>query len=367
MFGTLRLARKGLSEEQRADYSAHFCGACHALRDLGGRPASLLTNYDQTVLALVLGALDPGASQESAPCTALPWRKVRVQMLSPDARSLVAALDIAAVQAKLCDDIEDEGLWTRRAALRLLRSRAARASGELRRLGFRVELFDTLASRQGSLERRTRVTLQELAAPTAELTGEMFAHTAIVTGRAKLVGLLRTTGKALGRFIYAWDAVLDLDEDLRKGRFNAIDRCYGSGPWLVPVGLYLHVQLDVLDRAFAAILLGRRGLLLAHLAQTLRMRVSTRIGDPANLRRVQAQAGDCDCGACDCDVCDCSCCGDSASETSGLQCGDTHCTLCDCCWFSGRDSGKGRGKRRRSKMPTDADDPPHGEEGRSED
>ncbi|MCZ6794396.1 MAG: DUF5685 family protein [Planctomycetota bacterium] len=60
MFGSLRVEKRALSRESRDLYQAHFCAGCQALARFGGRPAALLTSYDQTFLffLLVLSALE---------------------------------------------------------------------------------------------------------------------------------------------------------------------------------------------------------------------------------------------------------------------------------------------------------------------
>src|SRR5437868_1080189 len=100
MFGHLRVRRRGLTCADRERYQAQFCGGCQALRELGGRAASLLTNYDQALLYLVYAALESTHTPRPIAlrsCTGVPFRQVPVQSLSPQGRSAVAALTILLV------------------------------------------------------------------------------------------------------------------------------------------------------------------------------------------------------------------------------------------------------------------------------
>ncbi len=242
MFGALRLARDCADVRQREVYSAHFCAACHALRAAAGRTAAVTVNYDQTVLALLLSALADPASPVARPCVAVPLRRVRVQPLSAAAAELLALANLGAVEAKLRDDLEDEG-WTRRlsrhVALWGLRGSLARGRGRLAKPRFaEVRRFlAALPDRQRRVERQLRARpravdraacLTRAAAPSAALGGAVFAAAAELSDRNDLRAQLRRGGAALARFVYVLDAIEDLHADRRRGRFNALDAA-GAG------------------------------------------------------------------------------------------------------------------------------------------
>lgn len=340
MFGFLRLRKRGLSEADALLYRAQFCGSCHAMRAFGGRPVSLLTNYDQAFLHLVAAALE---SQGAAPpvewrgCTAIPFRKVPVQVLTPTTSRAVAALTVALVEAKLRDDLADEKGRLHTFALRLVSGPARQAVDFLRGEGFAVERLETLAERQAAAEADPHPSLHALSDPTADLLGEIFAWIGAITSRADLQVPLRALGSALGRFIYVWDAVTDADRDRARGAFNALQAVYGDTWPRDGARAFLAHDLDAFEHALEALPAGEYAQLEQRLASSIRHRLNAALPVPrcsatAFLPELPGLRGagqrgdcDCDCGGCDncgdcCDGCDC--------------CSDCDCARCgnlDCC------------------------------------
>src|SRR5690606_41101231 len=132
-----------------------------------------------------------------------------------------AAQIVVAVRAKLAADCED-GVrpLLKRTVLRALRGPGAKARAALVGLGFPVELFDELPAAQRALESAPgSVSIEALARPSAELSGQIFAHAALAVERVELAPALQRFGAALGAWIYAFDAWQDLADDVRLGRF----------------------------------------------------------------------------------------------------------------------------------------------------
>ncbi|MEW6280865.1 MAG: DUF5685 family protein [Candidatus Eremiobacterota bacterium] len=318
MFGDLGIQQDLLTCAQRREYMTHFCGACHLMAEFGGRPAALWMNYDLTFLAMLLSGLEaPGPPPRLRPCTAVPWRSVRVAHLPPWGREALAAIHLALVRAKLEDDCRDEGGLLKRVARAWVRGYAPAVRRALS--VFLLKSIEGLPDRQHRVEQTSR-DLDELARPTAGAVGDILAHTAELSGREELRGELRLLGERLGRFLYLLDAARDRAEDRRRGRFNALDRAGVRDP--EPL---LRATLDDLRAAlepFRALpgldTLG--GPLLASLE-----------------RRASLGPADCDCGDCanccdsapGCNCGDCCRCGDTSPGCDGCKC----CDACpgDCC------------------------------------
>lgn len=362
MFGFLRIAKKGLLKSDRALYNAHFCAACHTNAAFGGRLTSLLTSYDQTFLMLVFSALDEHRKEAPVmrPCTAFPLRRVAVQPTSATAGRLLAALNVSLVDAKLKDDVQDEGRLRSRLASRLLARRSESAREVLQAHDFPVDVIDRLRQRQSDAESSEQPDLTTLSTPTADVLAEIFGFVATLTVRPNYETTLRRLGEALGRFLYVWDALEDLKADQKAGRFNAIVASFGpeapssllgrpdgpSGAPRLPAyepavrGILLQ-SLRHMERALDELPLGARVALTSQLIATLRGKVTSRLGEAAKpatcnriapnswlpfgtsnpgwlhamRRRAQLQRGDCDCG--DCGGCDSCCeCGDCCSGMS---------------------------------------------------
>ncbi len=323
MFGFLRIARHRLDDGDRAAYRAHFCATCHALRDFGGRPASLLTNYDATAFALVVGAFDAGEPAR-ARCTALPIRHVDVQPLSAPVARFTAAFTIALADAKLEDDVADEGRWWARVARRALGGRVTRARDALDRAGYDVAHLDRLGATQRAIERSGCGDLGALSASTAAALAAGFATGVRLAGRPDAEPIAARIGSALARYVYVVDALEDRAVDRRRGRFNAIDASIAVGGTEADAFALARAELATLRGGIDALPIGRSRRVLSALHETLASRVDRRErhGAPSSAR-FATQRGDCDCACAAPDCCadgdGCSCCGDC---------------FCDCCWWN---------------------------------
>lgn len=351
VFGNLRWSRCGKSVEARRLYKAQLCASCHAMRDFSGRPSSLLANYDQSLLVLVLSALAGGAV-ESRRCTAIPWRTVDVQDLPPALRTFAAAGNLALVDAKLRDDLDDGGRWFTAPLRWLLRRKTRRAIAHLEAVGFPTGLVVDLPKRQAQVEQHAEIDLAGLAEPSANLLGAIFAHGGRLAGAGEQASVLERFGRAVARAVYGFDALDDHDDDRTKGRFNAVahvaDRVGHHAAVEAARAFVEHAAIEA--QQCATVLLPRdRSVMVAEVLQRLTQRAGAcrdhLLGRPAAAAVRPAEAGDCDC-ACDgcsgCDGCDCSCDGADGG-------GCCHGNCCDpCCWSdSNHRSQKATGSHKR--------------------
>ena len=343
----LRIARDRLNAEQRDRYHAHFCSGCHALRSHNGLLSSILTNYDQTVLSLVLGGYGSAENFDLLPCTAVPIRKVEVQRLSPAASNYLAAVTVALAGAKVEDDVDDEGGLKHKLARRLLADRVLTAQSDLRSHGFPVSILKELPTEQRECESDVSASLDCLVRPTAEMLGQVFAFGGTVTGQLPSLTALRQLGEALGEFVYLWDAVVDRDADLRKRRFNALSSYFAQGGNAAQLGERLRECLHRCHVALGDANLEANADILSALLESMRARVSRELGRPiAHTTSAASQRGDCDCCACGeaCSLCDCSSC--DACEGC--------CSCCDilpCDCFKKRKKRKKRGGSSTDPLP----------------
>ena len=110
MFGYVLPSRDRLDERERERFRAVYCGLCHTLRERYGFAASLLLNYDFTLLAILL------SSGDEEPCTVRrcavhPCKGCRAQTSTP---ALEAAADRTVILSwwQLRDHIADHGFWS---------------------------------------------------------------------------------------------------------------------------------------------------------------------------------------------------------------------------------------------------------------
>lgn len=376
MFGHLRISRCRLGENDRSLYSSHFCSVCHNLHAFAGRDATLLTNYDVTLWSLVasgVSARDYAGTAPARPCTALPFRRVAVQTLTPETGASLAALTVLLAWAKLEDHRQDGGALLGRLGQLWLGGKEKKARDYLARRGYPLASLLELPALQAAAEKREAPDLDTLCRPTSQALSDAFAWIASLSARPDLVPPLRSLGQGLARFVYLWDALEDLEKDRRSGAFNAIRAVWGKRFGAGSVRGELSRSLDGVAQALDRLPLGNRRKLCLELVESLRGSLA---GHPAlrqesvpapGPRRRMAVAGfvrpsdcdcDCDCGdscCCDCGGGDHSCCGGSGCDGGDsarlLSCCDwlDCCSGCDCCCCYGDDDGPDREKKKTSR------------------
>ena len=136
MFGYVLPSRDRLDERERERFRAVYCGLCHTLRERYGFAASLLLNYDFTLLAILLSSGDEESCAVRR-CAVHPCKGCRAQTSTP---ALEAAADRTVILSwwQLRDHIADHGFWSGlkyRFASLFLR-------GAYRRAGERLPRFD---------------------------------------------------------------------------------------------------------------------------------------------------------------------------------------------------------------------------------
>lgn len=213
MFGYINISRDGLSQERQERFRAYYCGLCHTLKSRYGQLSRFTLSYDMTVLYLLLTALyEPEGREAEAKCLPHPM-KPHLTVLNEFA-DYCADMNLLLCYHKLLDDVHDEG------------SLAARGREKLFRENYRKlavlypetsRLVETVLSDLGQKERDGTLTADEGANATARILGTIYAPR-----QDEWTEPLIRIGEGLGRFIYLMDAYDDLDEDIRKHRFNPL-------------------------------------------------------------------------------------------------------------------------------------------------
>lgn len=323
MFGTLR---PGCGCNGTAGtYRSNFCGACHNLAEWG-RGWSLATGFDFAFLHMLLVALE-GAEVKTAPCTALPWRKLPVRSATAEGRQWLNAFYFLLMREKCRDDLQDGESFRGRLGLKLLSQRTALAEEVLSRSGFPLANLVNLNRRQAEAEGSPNPTLESLFQPTSDILGEAFPHLAILAGRPRSQVGLRQLGRGLGAAIYLKDALEDREKDLKRGRFNALLACRCS-PELARAVIsrelaLARVGLDALEIATDKTTIES---VIDQLEKSLR---PTRNARPKRSRK--SQRGVCELLLC-CDLSVCCSGAECLTCFDGVACCDAAaCCPADCC------------------------------------
>ncbi|GAB2749681.1 DUF5685 family protein [Streptomyces bullii] len=231
MFGIVRPCRHRLGEKLTAQWMAHLCGLCLALRGDHGQLARVVTNYDGLLVSVLTEAQSErgtgGGRRTAGPC---PLRGMRTASVAHgDGARLAAAVSLVLASAKVRDHIADgDGLLARRpvalAARRVAASwdRAGVRTGS--DVGFDTAVLVDAVDRQAGIETLAGPGTPILAVtePTETATAAAFAHTAILAGKPRNAEPLAEAGRLFGRLAHLLDAVEDRDADAVSGTWNAL-------------------------------------------------------------------------------------------------------------------------------------------------
>lgn len=217
----------------RAEWMAHLCGLCLALRGDHGQFARTATNYDGLVISVLVEAQSPrteGANawrRTAGPC---PLRGMRTASVARgEGARLAASVSLVLASAKMRDHVADgDGLLARRpvaAAARRVAAKWDRAGARTgSELGFDTAVLVDAVERQAGIEALAGpdTSLLAITEPTETATAAAFGYTAVLAGRPANRAPLEEAGRLFGRLAHLLDAVEDLTEDAAGGAWNPV-------------------------------------------------------------------------------------------------------------------------------------------------
>ena len=219
MFGYVRPAMDRLTEEERRDYGALYCGLCHALGCRYGPVSRWILNYDFTFLSALLSG---GGETEERRCIASPFRPKLVAVGDP-ALDLAADLSVILAGYKLRDEVLDASFFKAQGC----RAVGKALGGAFRRASQTHPHFAESTRRE--MDRLLR--LEKARCPNLDEPADTFAS--LLAGIAGEVEhpvqrrVLEQFFYHLGRWIYLTDALDDLKRDAEEGQYNPILLRYG--------------------------------------------------------------------------------------------------------------------------------------------
>ncbi len=219
-----------LGERFKAEWTAHLCGLCLALRGDHGQFARIVTNYDGLLVSVLTEAQSgtaPEARRTAGPC---PLRGMRTASVAQgEGARLAAAVSLVLASAKVRDHVADrDGLLARApmaaAARKVARGwdRAGARTGAS--LGFDTAVLVDAVDRQAGIETLAGpgTSVLVVTEPTETATAAAFAHTAQLAGRPGNAPALAEAGRYFGRLAHLLDAVEDQGADAVAGAWNPL-------------------------------------------------------------------------------------------------------------------------------------------------
>jgi len=230
MFGIVRPCTHRLSQGLKAEWMAHLCGLCLALRGDHGQFARVVTNYDGLIVSVLTDAQSGSAQAPRRTAGPCPLRGMRTASVAKgEGARLAASVSLVLASAKIRDHVADRnGLLRRRPVAAAARKVAAgwdRAGARTgAALGFDTALLVDAVDRQLGIEELAGpgTPLTVITEPTETATAAAFAHTAVLAGRPGNAAPLAEAGRFFGRLAHLLDAVEDRAADAAEGAWNPL-------------------------------------------------------------------------------------------------------------------------------------------------
>ncbi|MET9468370.1 DUF5685 family protein [Streptomyces sp. NPDC006544] len=230
MFGIVRPCTHRLGERFKAEWMAHLCGLCLALRGDHGQFARIVTNYDGLLVSVLTEAQSgpvAGARRTAGPC---PLRGMRTApVANGEGARLAAAVSLVLASAKVRDHVADRDGLLARAPIALAARGVARGWDRAgartgASLGFDTAVLVDAVDRQTGIETLAGPGTPVLVVtePTETATAAAFAHTATLAGRPGNAAALAEAGRYFGRLAHLLDAVEDQGADAAAGAWNPL-------------------------------------------------------------------------------------------------------------------------------------------------
>lgn len=240
MFGYIIADQSSLTQPQKDRYKGCYCGLCAALKNRHGAFGRLTLTYDMTFLVLLLSSMyEPEERRRMETCVAHPIRKHFCW--ETDFTAYAADLNVALAYHNCRDDFEDDGSVVGFWESEFLTEQYQTVREALPR---QCEAIERCLKNLAALEASGAQEPDAAAACFGELMGALFC-----TG-GTFDGFLRPFGEALGRFIYLLDAVMDLEDDLKKNRYNPLKALKAQGYTDEDFRLVLTTQLGAVSESF---------------------------------------------------------------------------------------------------------------------
>ncbi|MFH8597351.1 DUF5685 family protein [Streptomyces rimosus] len=230
MFGIVRPCTHRLSQGLKAEWMAHLCGLCLALRADHGQFARVVTNYDGLIVSVLTDAQTGRVAERRRTAGPCPLRGMRTASVAKgEGARLAASVSLVLASAKIRDHVADRnGMLRRRPVAAAARKVAAgwdRAGARTgATLGFDTSVLVDAVDRQVGIEELAGpgTLLTVITEPTETATAAAFAHTAALAGRPGNAAPLAEAGRLFGRLAHLLDAVEDRTTDAAEGAWNPI-------------------------------------------------------------------------------------------------------------------------------------------------
>lgn len=228
MFGYVTPLKPELKVREYNEFKGYYCGVCFSIKSNFGNLPRALLNYDMTFLALLLDSLSRERADASPKrCIAHPTNKKAV-IINNKAIDYAANMNISLAYFKALDDIQDDKSLKSNAKALIMSPYKRKFSPCIKEIN---HIIDANLKDLSQLEESKKFTsIDEICHPFSIIVGkilELYPFEIFNDSKEKR-DLLYYFGYTLGKWIYLVDAIDDLEEDMKKDKFNPINFLYNN-------------------------------------------------------------------------------------------------------------------------------------------
>lgn len=219
MFGYITVNKGDMKFKEFDVYHSYYCGLCQSLKERHGLSGQISLTYDMTFLALLLTSLyEPETKENTTKCLAHPFEKhlVRQNLFSDYA----ADMNVLFTYYKCVDDWQDDRKISKLAYGQTLKKSYRKLCALY---GEKLYKIDKLMKTLSQAEQKQNYDIDYMSGLFGEIMGEIMCPK-----EDEWQDELHTLGNYLGKFIYLLDAYEDIEEDIKKKRYNPLFCKYNS-------------------------------------------------------------------------------------------------------------------------------------------
>lgn len=211
MFGYIIINKGELKFKEFDVYQGYYCGLCRVLKEKYGIKGQMTLSYDMTFLAMLLSDLyEPELTRGTTKCIVHPFEKHPT--IRTEFTEYAADMNILLTYYKCLDDWNDD----RKADRKLLADMLCGPVCKIRnKYPEKADLIRRTLDKMSEKEKQKVRDVDEMSALFGEILGTIFSYR-----DDEWADELYTIGNNLGRFIYIMDAYEDIEDDIKKNRYN---------------------------------------------------------------------------------------------------------------------------------------------------
>ena len=218
MFGYLQIDKSTLEDGQRGLYQSFMCGLCFSTKKYFSNKARVAINFDINFFNVLFHSyLDVDVEIEKSTCFFHPIKKQTITKPT-ELMDRLAVANVLLVYLNLYDDVVDDGGLKKKTALKVFAKDYRKAQKLMPNLD---KAFTQGYHKLRELEQSDCAVLDKVCHPFAQMSQDLCAHV-LQTDNKFLLNLCYNVGK----WVYLIDALDDIKQDLRKGAYNPLVKCF---------------------------------------------------------------------------------------------------------------------------------------------